>query len=105
MPVIDVPDNKSLGEWAGPLASLTLPCAVSLCSCACQQHPQLQFAGLCKIDKDGMPRKAWQRMPSFCRPKQSVSKVVGASCVAVVDFGEEGEADSRPQTLLEGFMC
>merc|ERR1711971_1471607 len=45
--LIDVPDNKSLGEWAG----------------------------LCKIDKDGMPRK-----------------VVGASCVAVVDFGEEGQA-------------
>ncbi|CAE7435915.1 RPS12 [Symbiodinium sp. CCMP2592] len=47
VPVIDVPDNKSLGEWAG----------------------------LCKIDKDGMPRK-----------------VVGASCVAIIDFGEEGEA-------------
>merc|ERR1719337_367344 len=47
IPLIDVPDNKSLGEWAG----------------------------LCKIDKDGLPRK-----------------VVGASCVAVVDFGEEGEA-------------
>ncbi|CAJ1389230.1 unnamed protein product [Effrenium voratum] len=47
VPLIDVPDNKSLGEWAG----------------------------LCKIDKDGHPRK-----------------VVGASCVAVVDFGEEGQA-------------
>eukprot|EP00441_Pelagodinium_beii_P026296 CAMPEP_0197662546 /NCGR_PEP_ID=MMETSP1338-20131121/53870_1 /TAXON_ID=43686 ORGANISM="Pelagodinium beii, Strain RCC1491" /NCGR_SAMPLE_ID=MMETSP1338 /ASSEMBLY_ACC=CAM_ASM_000754 /LENGTH=139 /DNA_ID=CAMNT_0043240441 /DNA_START=55 /DNA_END=474 /DNA_ORIENTATION=- len=47
IPVIDVPDNKSLGEWAG----------------------------LCKIDKDGLPRK-----------------VVGASCVCVTDFGEEGEA-------------
>lgn len=47
VPVVDVPDNKSLGEWAG----------------------------LCKIDKDGLPRK-----------------VVGTSCVAVVDFGEEGEA-------------
>eukprot|EP00931_Biecheleriopsis_adriatica_P089157 TRINITY_DN6332_c0_g1_i4.p2 TRINITY_DN6332_c0_g1~~TRINITY_DN6332_c0_g1_i4.p2 ORF type:complete len:141 (-),score=51.04 TRINITY_DN6332_c0_g1_i4:182-604(-) len=47
VPVIDVPDNKSLGEWAG----------------------------LCKIDKDGLPRK-----------------VVGASCVCVTDFGEEGEA-------------
>mmetsp|Transcript_73920 Transcript_73920/g.130596 ORF Transcript_73920/g.130596 Transcript_73920/m.130596 type:complete len:140 (+) Transcript_73920:72-491(+) len=47
IPMIDVPDNKSLGEWAG----------------------------LCKIDKDGLPRK-----------------VVGASCVCVVDFGEEGEA-------------
>ncbi|CAJ1389936.1 unnamed protein product [Effrenium voratum] len=46
VPLIDVPDNKSLGEWAG----------------------------LCKIDKDGHPRK-----------------VVGASCVAVVDFGEEGQ--------------
>eukprot|EP00434_Breviolum_minutum_P032121 symbB.v1.2.028408.t1/scaffold3009.1/size65478/7 len=47
VPVVDVPDNKSLGEWAG----------------------------LCKIDKDGLPRK-----------------VVGTSCVAVIDFGEEGEA-------------
>mmetsp|Transcript_18027 Transcript_18027/g.51158 ORF Transcript_18027/g.51158 Transcript_18027/m.51158 type:complete len:141 (-) Transcript_18027:64-486(-) len=47
VPLIDVPDNKSLGEWAG----------------------------LCKIDKDGLPRK-----------------VVGASCVAVTDFGEEGLA-------------
>merc|ERR1712087_588541 len=47
VPLVDVPDNKSLGEWAG----------------------------LCKIDKDGMPRK-----------------VVGASCVAVTDFGEEGQA-------------
>merc|ERR1719440_1730148 len=36
VPLIDIPDNKSLGEWAG----------------------------LCKIDKDGLPRK-----------------VVGASCV------------------------
>merc|ERR1712087_850593 len=47
VPLIDVPDNKSLGEWAG----------------------------LCKIDKDGLPRK-----------------VVGASCVAITDFGEEGNA-------------
>ena len=34
-----------------------------------------EWAGLCKIDKDGLPRK-----------------VVGASCVAVTDFGEEGQA-------------
>merc|ERR1712125_7595 len=47
VPLIDVPDNKALGEWAG----------------------------LCKIDKDGAPRK-----------------VVGASCVLVTDFGEEGQA-------------
>mmetsp|Transcript_80832 Transcript_80832/g.158713 ORF Transcript_80832/g.158713 Transcript_80832/m.158713 type:complete len:140 (-) Transcript_80832:67-486(-) len=47
VPLVDVPDNKSLGEWAG----------------------------LCKIDKDGLPRK-----------------VVGASCVCVTDFGEEGHA-------------
>jgi len=47
VPLIDVSDNKQLGEWAG----------------------------LCKIDKDGLPRK-----------------VVGASCVCVTDFGEEGEA-------------
>merc|ERR1712039_820261 len=44
VPLIDVPDNKSLGEWAG----------------------------LCKIDKDGNPKK-----------------VVGASCVAVTEWGEE----------------
>merc|ERR1712178_32289 len=47
VPLVDVADNKSLGEWAG----------------------------LCKIDKDGMPRK-----------------VVGASVVVVTDFGEEGQA-------------
>merc|ERR1719298_169797 len=47
VPLIDVSDNKQLGEWAG----------------------------LCKIDKDGLPRK-----------------VVGASCVCVGDFGEEGMA-------------
>merc|ERR1711957_908149 len=47
VPLIDVPDNKSLGEWAG----------------------------LCKIDSDGQPKK-----------------VVGASCVCVVEFGEEGQA-------------
>merc|ERR1711966_213198 len=47
VPLVDVSDNKQLGEWAG----------------------------LCKIDKDGLPRK-----------------VVGASCVCVTDFGEEGEA-------------
>uniref|UniRef100_A0A7S4R7W1 40S ribosomal protein S12 n=1 Tax=Alexandrium monilatum TaxID=311494 RepID=A0A7S4R7W1_9DINO len=49
VPLVDVPDNKSLGEWAG----------------------------LCKIDKDGLPRK-----------------VVGASCVAVTDFGDEGSGYS-----------
>mmetsp|Transcript_89662 Transcript_89662/g.279052 ORF Transcript_89662/g.279052 Transcript_89662/m.279052 type:complete len:141 (+) Transcript_89662:116-538(+) len=47
VPLVDVPDGKSLGEWAG----------------------------LCKIDKDGLPRK-----------------VVRASCVAVTEFGEEGLA-------------
>merc|ERR1719413_73093 len=47
IPLIDVSDNKQLGEWAG----------------------------LCKIDKDGQPRK-----------------VVGASCVCVTEFGEEGQA-------------
>uniref|UniRef100_A0A6T9NPA3 40S ribosomal protein S12 n=1 Tax=Alexandrium catenella TaxID=2925 RepID=A0A6T9NPA3_ALECA len=47
VPLVDIPDNKQLGEWAG----------------------------LCKIDKDGLPRK-----------------VVGASCCAVTDFGEEGLA-------------
>merc|ERR1719343_1403458 len=47
IPVIDVSDNKTLGEWAG----------------------------LCKIDSDG-----------------NAKKVVGASCVCVTDFGEEGNA-------------
>merc|ERR1711924_569638 len=47
VPLIDVPDNKQLGEWAG----------------------------LCKIDSDGQAKK-----------------VVVASCVAVTDFGEEGQA-------------
>merc|ERR1712182_167170 len=47
VPLIDVPDNKSLGEWCG----------------------------LCKIDSDGQAKK-----------------VVGASCVVVTDFGEEGQA-------------
>merc|ERR1719218_94925 len=47
VPLIDVADNKTLGEWAG----------------------------LCKIDSDGQPKK-----------------VVGASCVCITDFGEEGQA-------------
>mmetsp|Transcript_6445 Transcript_6445/g.14099 ORF Transcript_6445/g.14099 Transcript_6445/m.14099 type:complete len:142 (+) Transcript_6445:84-509(+) len=47
--LVDVADNKTLGEWAG----------------------------LCKIDNDGQPRK-----------------VVGASVVAITDFGEEGQAHS-----------
>merc|ERR1711862_153166 len=47
VPLVDVTDKKELGEWAG----------------------------LCKIDKDGQPRK-----------------VVGASCVCVTEFGEEGQA-------------
>merc|ERR1712226_1760969 len=53
--LIDVPDNKSLGEWAG----------------------------LCKIDKDGLPKK-----------------VVGASCVAITDFGEEGQAYNYMMNFL-----
>eukprot|EP00397_Hematodinium_sp_SG-2012_P069780 GEMP01122450.1.p1 GENE.GEMP01122450.1~~GEMP01122450.1.p1 ORF type:complete len:137 (+),score=37.61 GEMP01122450.1:64-474(+) len=44
--MVNVPDTKKLGEWAG----------------------------LCKIDSDGLPRK-----------------VVGASCVVVTDFGEEND--------------
>ena len=47
IPLVEVSDNKSLGEWAG----------------------------LCKIDKDGNARK-----------------VVGASCVVVTNFGEESLA-------------
>ena len=38
VPFIDMPDNKALGEWAG----------------------------LCKIDKDGMPRKADFFNRNFC---------------------------------------
>merc|ERR1712224_535242 len=44
VPLVEVPDNKELGQWAG----------------------------LCKLDKDGNPRK-----------------VVGASCVCITDYGEE----------------
>jgi len=47
IPLVEVADNKSLGEWAG----------------------------LCKIDKEGEARK-----------------VVGASCVAITDFAEESLA-------------
>lgn len=47
VPLIDIPDAKQLGQWAG----------------------------LCKIDKEGEPRK-----------------VVGASCVAITDYGEESPA-------------
>merc|ERR1719454_1568613 len=47
IPLVDVSDNKQLGEWAG----------------------------LCKIDKDGQPKK-----------------VVGASCVCITEFGDEGPA-------------
>eukprot|EP00929_Paragymnodinium_shiwhaense_P053658 TRINITY_DN2687_c0_g5_i1.p2 TRINITY_DN2687_c0_g5~~TRINITY_DN2687_c0_g5_i1.p2 ORF type:complete len:140 (-),score=52.29 TRINITY_DN2687_c0_g5_i1:74-493(-) len=47
VPLVDVADNKTLGEWAG----------------------------LCKIDSDGQPKK-----------------VVGASCTCITDFGEEGQA-------------
>merc|ERR1712003_208161 len=47
VPLIDVSDNKTLGEWAG----------------------------LCKIDSDG-----------------NAKKVVGASCVCITDFGDEGQA-------------
>merc|ERR1712196_296948 len=47
VPLVDVADNKTLGEWAG----------------------------LCKIDSDGQPKK-----------------VVGASSVCITDFGEEGQA-------------
>jgi small subunit ribosomal protein S12e len=52
VPVVEVADNKTLGEWAG----------------------------LCKIDQDGAARK-----------------VVGASCVAVTDFG----GDSLALTFLK----
>merc|ERR1712050_636470 len=55
VPLIDVPDNKALGEWAG----------------------------LCKIDKDGLPRK-----------------VVGASAVCVTDFGEEGQGYAYMMNFL-----
>ena len=45
--IVEVADNKTLGEWSG----------------------------LCKIDKEGQPRK-----------------VVGASCVAIINFGEDSMA-------------
>ena len=42
----------------------------------CHNFQELgEWAGLCKIDSEGNPRK-----------------VVGASCVAITDFGEEGRA-------------
>eukprot|EP00401_Gymnodinium_catenatum_P080568 CAMPEP_0117496988 /NCGR_PEP_ID=MMETSP0784-20121206/20944_1 /TAXON_ID=39447 /ORGANISM="" /LENGTH=140 /DNA_ID=CAMNT_0005291983 /DNA_START=27 /DNA_END=449 /DNA_ORIENTATION=- len=57
VPLIDVSDNKQLGEWAG----------------------------LCKIDNDG-----------------NAKKVVGASCVCVTDFGEEGQAYDYMMNYLGG---
>lgn len=47
VPLVEVPDAKDLGQWAG----------------------------LCKIDKEGQPRK-----------------VIGAGCVAITDYGEESAA-------------
>ena len=55
IPLIPVADNKELGQWAG----------------------------LCKVDKDGNPRK-----------------VVGASCVAVTEYGE----DSNGLTFLQDYL-
>lgn len=55
VPLIDVPDSKKLGEWAG----------------------------LCKIDSDGMAKK-----------------VVGASCVVVFNHGEDSEGLSFLQTHI-----
>lgn len=46
IPLIEVPDSKELGQWAG----------------------------LCKMDKEGNPRK-----------------IVGASCVCITDYGEESQ--------------
>uniref|UniRef100_A0A4W5JYK2 Ribosomal protein S12 n=1 Tax=Hucho hucho TaxID=62062 RepID=A0A4W5JYK2_9TELE len=46
-PVLQVDDNKKLGEWVG----------------------------LCKIDREGKPRK-----------------VVGCSCVVIKDYGKESQA-------------
>ena len=43
-----------------------------------------EWAGLCKIDKEGAARK-----------------VVGASCVVVTNFGEEGQALSVLQETLK----
>ena len=54
--LMKVSDGKELGEWAG----------------------------LCKIDKEGAARK-----------------VVGASCVVVTNFGEEGQALSVLQETLK----
>eukprot|EP00745_Piridium_sociabile_P045776 TRINITY_DN99784_c0_g1_i1.p1 TRINITY_DN99784_c0_g1~~TRINITY_DN99784_c0_g1_i1.p1 ORF type:complete len:145 (+),score=39.44 TRINITY_DN99784_c0_g1_i1:113-547(+) len=56
VPIVNVPTRKTLGEWCG----------------------------LCKLDKDGLPRK-----------------VVGASCVAVKNYGEETEAHAFLMKHLE----
>mmetsp|Transcript_29496 Transcript_29496/g.44588 ORF Transcript_29496/g.44588 Transcript_29496/m.44588 type:complete len:140 (+) Transcript_29496:78-497(+) len=56
VPLVDIADKKELGEWAG----------------------------LCKIDKDGAPRK-----------------VRGASVVAVTDFGEEAKAHDYLMSYLQ----
>uniref|UniRef100_A0A287CVT6 40S ribosomal protein S12 n=1 Tax=Ictidomys tridecemlineatus TaxID=43179 RepID=A0A287CVT6_ICTTR len=54
---LDVDDNKKLGEWVG----------------------------LCKIDREGKPRK-----------------VVGCSCVVVKDYGKESQAKD---VIEEYFKC
>jgi len=56
IPLIKVKDNKTLGEWVG----------------------------LCKIDKEGKPRK-----------------VVKCSCVAVKDYGKETQAHDVLKECLE----
>ena len=55
--LISVPENKQLGEWAG----------------------------LCKIDAEGTPRK-----------------VVGCSCAVVTDYGDESEGLAVLQEYLKG---
>ena len=52
-----MPENKQLGEWAG----------------------------LCKIDAEGTPRK-----------------VVGCSCAVVTDYGDESEGLAVLQEYLKG---
>lgn len=50
-----------------------------------------QWAGLCKIDRDGKPRKGSQTFKLFYTSSPFIT-VVGCSCVVVKDFGVESEA-------------
>ncbi|BGP22505.1 40S ribosomal protein s12 [Rhodotorula toruloides] len=90
---------KALDKRQAHLCVLNESCTegeyVKLIEALCAEHkinlikisdPKLlgEWAGLCKLDKDGIPRK-----------------VVGCSCVVVKDYGQESEALS---VLLEYFQ-